>query len=117
MPGSSITTRSLPWTTTTGSDTPVVFTRRSMMSLMTPIASGVGFTPSLGSAWYSTRRPPSRSSPSFVSIVRHCAVGRGQVRQVEVREEDDEKGEHADEDDEDGTRSSHTGGMLHERPP
>ena len=70
-PGSSMTTRSAALTTTTGSDTPVVFTRRSMMSLMTPIASGVGDTPSLGRAWYSTRRPPSRSSPSLVSTSRH----------------------------------------------
>ena len=41
-PGSSMTTRSLPWTRTTGSDTPVVFTRRSMMSLMTPMPRASG---------------------------------------------------------------------------
>ena len=45
------------------------------------------------------------------------AIGRGQVRQFEVWEEVDQKGEHADQDDENGTRSTHTGGMLHERPP
>ena len=112
-PGSSMTTRSLPWTTTTGSDTPVVFTRRSMMSLMTPIASGSACTPSLGSAWYSTRSPPSRSRPSLVSISRHWPSARRRVGQAEAREEVDEEGEDADDDDEDGAGSAHTGGMLH----
>ena len=70
-PGISTTTRSLPWVVTTGSDTPVVFTRRSTMSLMIARSAGVGSLPSTGSAWYSTRRPPFRSRPSFVSTVRH----------------------------------------------
>ena len=74
--------RSSPWTTTTGSDTPVAFTRRSMMSFMTAMSAGVGSTPSTGNAWYSTRRPPCRSRPSFVSIGREPVglLASGSVR-------------------------------------
>jgi hypothetical protein len=111
-----MTTRSSPWTTTTGSDTPVAFTRRSMMSFRTLSASRVGATPSLGRAWYSTRSPPSRSRPSLVSIVRHApsgAVGSGILRlgkkttiseRMPIRAM--RKGP-----------ALRIGGMLHERPP
>src|SRR6267142_5473127 len=38
---------------------------------MTDMLASVGDWPSLGSAWYSTRSPPSRSRPSLVTTGRH----------------------------------------------
>ena len=35
------------------------------------MSPGDGVLPSTGWAWYSTRSPPDRSSPSLVSIARH----------------------------------------------
>ena len=44
------------------------------------------------------------------------AVARRRIGQAEVREEDDQQGEHPDDDDHDGSGSSHTGGMVHAAP-
>ena len=69
-PGSSTTMRSVPWVCTRGSETPVLLTRRSMMSRMVARSAAVALTPSTGCTWYSTRSPPRRSRPSLVSIGR-----------------------------------------------
>ena len=74
-PGSSTTTRSEPWVTTTGSETPVSFTRRSTMSLMIDMSAGPGDLPSTGCAWYSTRRPPDRSRPELGLDVPRATSG------------------------------------------
>jgi len=44
------------------------------------------------------------------------AIGRGRIGDPKIREEDDDQGQDADDGDEDGARSAHTGGMLHESP-
>ena len=112
-PGSSTTTRSVPWVVTTGSETPVVLTRRSTMSLMiamSPRASASCPRP----AAPGTRRA-GRPTGRARAWSRSCARTRRRSRRraAEAREEVDRQGEDPDEEDEDRTGSTHRGGMLH----
>ena len=112
-PGSSTTTRSAPWVVTTGSETPVVFTRRSTMSLMTRHVAGrrrlaldrqrLVFDAQAAlevEAQLRLDRPPR-------------PVGALRVGKLEPGEEIDEEGDDPDEQDEDRTGFTHRGGMLH----
>ena len=58
MPGTSTTIRFVPDVTTTGSETPVAFTRRSMIPLTTLTSASVGWRLPFGSTRYSTFSPP-----------------------------------------------------------
>ena len=102
--------------TTSGSETPVAFTRRSMMSRIVLMASPSGTRSPTCLAWYSTRKPPCRSRPSFHSRRRVSTVpGWAPMIGHAHRDEVEEDGEQAEDDDEQGGRSTHRGGLYRSR--
>ena len=112
-PGSSTTTRSLPWVTTTGSETPVVLTRRSTMSLMIAMSPEPGGPPSTGKRLVFDAQAALEIEAQLRLDPAPAAVDALRVGHGEPREEVHEQGEGADEQDQDRASFTHRGGMLH----
>ena len=73
--GRSTRMRSVPSVWTIGSATPVELTRFSMIVFVVARAPASGSLPPTGWRLYTTSRPPTRSSPSFVSTTRVPPLG------------------------------------------
>ena len=110
-PGSSTTIRSVPWVVTTGSDTPLPLTRRSMISRMTPSAAGSGTRSLDGQRLVLDPRAALEVEPELRLDLAIPAV-RAEAGQDEAGEEVDEEGEQADDEDEDRAGASHRGRMI-----
>ena len=116
-PGSSTTTRSVPWTTTIGSDTPVELTRRSMMSRIVFMAAASG-------TLLADRQRPVLHPQTALEVEPElgledlCAGLRvAQRGKLQTGPKVDREREDADDHDEQGGEATHRGGLYQSRAP
>ena len=113
-PGSSMTIRSLPWVVTSGSETPVAFTRFSMiwridLEVLGPrdlVADLLRLVLDAESALQV--QPELRLDRAAAGVAR---IGKG-----ETRNDVDDEGEDADDDDQDRTGFAHQRRMIQDGP-
>jgi hypothetical protein len=106
--------RSLPWVVTSGSETPVAFTRFSMIWRITSRSSGRGILSPTCCAWYSTRRAAAQVEAEL--RLDRPAPGVARIREGEAGNEVDDEGEDADDENQDRSGFAHQRRMIQEPP-